>query len=424
MTAILEGSTATSERAFSLLFVLVAWRNLWRNKRRTWLSVGGIAFSLFLVVTGMAFQTGTYDDMINLGARLGHSHIQVQHPDYLDNPRVKNTFYDALGTSRSISQIPDVAGVAMRTESFALVSVGERSYGAMIVGVEPNKEPSVSDFPSLLIEGTYLSDVGHAYIGSALARNLSAAVGDEIVILGTGKTGNLAPMLLTIGGIFTTGITDVDRSYVQVRIEAFQEAFEFGDEIHRLLVSVSDLAQLNSVVAEMGRIVSDEVVVHDWETLMPEIRQGIDLDKISAQFMYWMLLAVVLLSIVNTFVMTVFERSREFGMLVAVGMRPRQIIGMVVIESIALWIVGSVVGLLVCLAVVIPTSWVGVPMPAAATEMSMGGMQIPTHIYPGLDASTLLTGPLVLGVGTVLGAMLPALRIRTLKPVEALREEE
>ena len=424
MTAILEGSTATSERAFSLLFVLVAWRNLWRNKRRTWLSVGGIAFSLFLVVTGMAFQTGTYDDMINLGARLGHSHIQVQHPDYLDNPRVKNTFYDALGTSRSISQIPGVAGVAMRTESFALVSVGERSYGAMIVGVEPNKEPSVSDFPSLLIEGTYLSDVGHAYIGSALARNLSAAVGDEIVILGTGKTGNLAPMLLTIGGIFTTGITDVDRSYVQVRIEAFQEAFEFGDEIHRLLVSVSDLAHINAVVADIRRVVSDEVVVHDWETLMPEIRQGIDLDKISAQFMYWMLLAVVLLSIVNTFVMTVFERSREFGMLVAVGMRPRQIIGMVVIESIALWIVGSVVGLLVCLAVVIPTSWVGVPMPAAATEMSMGGMQIPTHIYPGLDASTLLTGPLVLGVGTVLGAMLPALRIRTLKPVEALREEE
>ena len=424
MTAILEGSTATSERAFSLLFVLVAWRNLWRNKRRTWLSVGGIAFSLFLVVTGMAFQTGTYDDMINLGARLGHSHIQVQHPDYLDNPRVKNTFYDALGTSRSISQIPEVAGVAMRTESFALVSVGERSYGAMIVGVEPNKEPSVSDFPSLLIEGTYLSDVGHAYIGSALARNLSAAVGDEIVILGTGKTGNLAPMLLTIGGIFTTGITDVDRSYVQVRIEAFQEAFEFGDEIHRLLVSVSDLAHINAVVADIRRVVSDEVVVHDWETLMPEIRQGIDLDKISAQFMYWMLLAVVLLSIVNTFVMTVFERSREFGMLVAVGMRPRQIIGMVVIESIALWIVGSVVGLLVCLAVVIPTSWVGVPMPAAATEMSMGGMQIPTHIYPGLDASTLLTGPLVLGVGTVLGAMLPALRIRTLKPVEALREEE
>ena len=424
MTAILEGSTATSERAFSLLFVLVAWRNLWRNKRRTWLSVGGIAFSLFLVVTGMAFQTGTYDDMINLGARLGHSPIQVQHPDYLDNPRVKNTFYDALGTSRSISQIPDVAGVAMRTESFALVSVGERSYGAMIVGVEPNKEPSVSDFPSLLIEGTYLSDVGHAYIGSALARNLSAAVGDEIVILGTGKTGNLAPMLLTIGGIFTTGITDVDRSYVQVRIEAFQEAFEFGDEIHRLLVSVSDLAHINAVVADIRRVVSDEVVVHDWETLMPEIRQGIDLDKISAQFMYWMLLAVVLLSIVNTFVMTVFERSREFGMLVAVGMRPRQIIGMVVIESIALWIVGSVVGLLVCLAVVIPTSWVGVPMPAAATEMSMGGMQIPTHIYPGLDASTLLTGPLVLGVGTVLGAMLPALRIRTLKPVEALREEE
>ena len=424
MTAILEGSTATSERAFSLLFVLVAWRNLWRNKRRTWLSVGGIAFSLFLVVTGMAFQTGTYDDMINLGARLGHSHIQVQHPDYLDNPRVKNTFYDALGTSRSISQIPDVAGVAMRTESFALVSVGERSYGAMIVGVEPNKEPSVSDFPSLLIEGTYLSDVGHAYIGSALARNLSAAVGDEIVILGTGKTGNLAPMLLTIGGIFTTGITDVDRSYVQVRIEAFQEAFEFGDEIHRLLVSVSDLAHINAVVADIRRVVSDEVVVHDWETLMPEIRQGIDLDKISAQFMYWMLLAVVLLSIVNTFVMTVFERSREFGMLVAVGMRPRQIIGMVVIESIALWIVGSVVGLLVCLAVVIPTSWVGVPTPAAATEMSMGGMQIPTHIYPGLDASTLLTGHLVLGVGTVLGAMLPALRIRTLKPVEALREEE
>lgn len=424
MTAILEGSTATSERAFSLLFVLVAWRNLWRNKRRTWLSVGGIAFSLFLVVTGMAFQTGTYDDMINLGARLGHSHIQVQHPDYLDNPRVKNTFYDALGTSRSISQIPDVAGVAMRTESFALISVGERSYGAMVVGVEANKEPSVSDFPSLLIEGTYLSDVGHAYIGSALARNLSAAVGDEIVILGTGKTGNLAPMLLTIGGIFTTGITDVDRSYVQVRIEAFQEAFEFGDEIHRLLVAVSDLVHINAVVADIRRVVSDDVVVHDWETLMPEIRQGIDLDKIGAQFVYWMLLAVVLLSIVNTFVMTVFERSREFGMLVAVGMRPRQIIGMVVIESIALWIVGSIVGLLVCLAVVIPTSWVGVPMPAAATEISMGGMQIPTHIYPGLDASTLLTAPLVLGVGTVLGAMLPALRIRTLKPVEALREEE
>ena len=420
--AALSAPQVARPRGVSFIIAVVAWRNLWRNKRRTWLTVGGIAFALLLVVTAMSLQTGMYGGMADIATRLGSSHLQVQHPEFLDNPRVEHTVQGAIDLAREIERIAGVTAVTTRTESFALVSADERSFGALVMGVEPEREALVSDFPSMLSEGEYLTRRDHAYVGTALARNLGATVGDEIVVLGSSKNGSMAAMVLTIGGTFTSGVSELDRNLLQVPLTAYQEAYEFGDEVHRVMVATVDANDVTAVVDTTRAVVPIGLAVRDWDTLMPEVKQAIAVDRIGGQMMYATLIIIVVLSIVNTFIMTVFERTREFGMLVALGMRARQIIGMLLFEAFSLWLVGAIVGVSLSLCIIVPTSAVGVPI--AGLEEMAAQMRIPTRLYPGIDASALMTAPIIIGIGTLLAAWLPALRIRNLKPVDALREEE
>ena len=160
---------------------------------------------------------------------------------------------------------------------------------------------------------------------------------------------------------------------------------------------------------------------------MPELEQSITLDRISALMIYWLLMILVALSLVGAFMMTVFERTREFGMLLAIGMRPNAIGGMLAVEAVCVWALGAVLGIALCTAVVVPLSNVGIDIAALGGERMEGmteKMMMPTHMYPALVVDAFVQAPLVMLAGTLLAMLIPGLRVRRLKPVEALREEE
>ncbi|MDA1076950.1 MAG: ABC transporter permease, partial [Proteobacteria bacterium] len=179
-------------RALTLRVAAIAWRNLWRNGRRTWLGAGGIAFALMILVVGQSTQQGSFSAAIDNGARLMTGHLQIQHPMYQDDPRLEHLLSNASSIRDEVLKRPGAVAASIRAETFALASVGERSFGAQIVGVQSRREVQWSTLPAMVDEGRYLKGPGEAYVGAILARNLGATVGDEIVVLGTAKEGGVA----------------------------------------------------------------------------------------------------------------------------------------------------------------------------------------------------------------------------------------
>lgn len=411
------------------LFAVVAWRNLWRNPRRTWLTAGGTAFAILLVVLMMSLQAGMYDPVIDSSSRLGSGHVQVQHPSYHEDPRLRSMLRGGTELVRILASLPGVVAVAPRAEAFALFSAGveseERSFGARLVGVDPELEPGVSDFARRVTAGNFLRQTDDVVLGAGLARNLGASVGDEVVVLGTGREGGVAALGLTVGGIFETGMTDLDRSMAMLRLADMQEAFGLGDDVHRVVLrgdGIEDAGELSAGVrGALGD--GDEFRVLTWNDLMPEMEQAMRLDGLSGVLMYWMLLILVGFAIVNALVMTAYERTREFGMLLAIGMRPASVMAMLQVEALAMWALGVAIGMAAVAGPVWFLQAVGVPFPEGTQEAS-AGFALPERVHARLDVRAAAVSPLALLVVTLAAAGLASLRLRTLRPVDALRERE
>ncbi len=404
------------------LYMRVAWRNLWRNGRRTWLTAGGIAFSVFLCVAFMSFQLGSYDGMIDTATGMMSGHMQVQHEDYLDDPKVANRIVAGSDLLRELEDSPDIVAAAARVEGFALVSVGERSFGGLVMGVDPVREPKVSALSGQIVEGEYLPRADSAYVGKALGTNLGLKIGDEIFVLGSALEGGVAAAVFNVDGFFDTGQVELDRSILQVPLSAVQSAFGLGDSVHRIVLMGKNANDATAIAQGLAPTLPEEVRVLDWDKLLPELRQMIQMDAVTSVIVYVLLLAIVTLSVANSFTMTVFERTREFGMLVAIGMKPGGIVAMIVIEALCMWVVGTAIGAAVSYALMIGLGAVGVPI--AGLEDMAGQFMMPERIHPEVSFLTLGTAPVVLLAGTLVAGLIPALRVRRLKPVEALREEE
>jgi len=408
------------------MFVRVGWRNLWRNRGRTWRTAASIAVGATIVIFGMSIQKGMYGDMIDLATRLGSGHLQVQHTQYLDDPRPKYLISGAESLARQMAALPEVAATTVRAEAFGLVSIGEKSVGALIQGVDPERERVVSDLPKSLSQGTYLAQSDHAYVGAGLARNLGVGLGDEVVVLGTGVDGSVAAMVLTVGGIMETGQSAVDRSVLQVALPYLQAAFGLGDGGHRVVVNLHKIETIDRAIEAMQPMLTRGSVIRDWKVLMPDVEQAIALDRVMGEFIYVILILIVVFNIGNTLVITILERTREFGLLLAIGMRPQAIMGMIIVEALALWLVGCLLAWVLSAALLAYPVMVGIPLESMGVEELVQGFGIPVPdaLFGSVDARVVLMGPLAIGAGGLLASMFTMMRIRRLQPVEALRDEE
>lgn len=403
---------------------LIAWRNLWRNRRRTWLTSGGIAFAVWLLVFSMSMQDGTFEIMVDNAARLALGHAQIQHPDYQDDPRMEYTITGSDRLRERAAAEQDVIAVSEQAHGFALASHGERSFGAQVFGVDYAREAAWSSLPGLVSEGRYLAGPGEAVMGATLARNLAVSVGDEIVLLGTAKEGGVAAALATVVGTFSSGQVALDRALMQIPIDDFREAWGLApDEAHTLVILASTVADSTEVAAALKADEQVQARVLNWRELMPEAVQTIDVKFIGTLLFFALIAIIVTFSIVNTFMMTVFERTPEFGMLMAIGMKPGRIMGQLALEALFLALLGGVTGLLLSAALLAPLAEFGMPLPASATE-ALNAYNLPDRMYPRFSNTAAIASVLIMLVGTQFAAFIPALRILRMRPVEALRGTE
>ena len=401
----------------------LAWRNLWRRKRRTWLTVGAMVFSNVILVFLISMQLGMYATMIDNTVRAQTGHLQVQARGYIDDHKIRQVVPDVAALAAKLRSELGTDEVAARASAFALASSADRSYGLQVSGVQPDHEPAVSSLPGLVEQGRFLNDPDAAeiVIGSIMARNLKVHVGDELTLMGSGRDGSLAAAVVTVVGIFTTGVPDIDRSFAELPLPFFQDIFSMDGAGHAVAIMAPSLIQVGAVRTRVEALLpaGENLVVHDWDALLPGLKQAIQADFASAWFMYAVLIVLVAFSVLNTQLMSVLERTKEFGIVMSLGVTPGRLGRLVMLETGMMAMLGMVLGIVLGGALVLWLGHQGFTYPGL--EEMAGKFNLPSRIYPQFSAVGLLMGPAIVLLGCLAASLYPALRLHWLEPVTAMR---
>ena len=389
------------------------------------MTILAIVFATMLLVFMLSFQFGSYDTMINTAVKIHTGHVQVQAEGYTDKMDIRLVVPNPGAVDDVIKDIPGIEAYTSRANAFSLVSSSDRTYGVLLTGIDPEREAKVSTLKKLVQRGEYLAqeDTDMALVGELLARNLKVDIGDELVALGQGRDGSVAASVLKVKGIFSSGEDKFDRNSVQMPLGYFQDVFSMRGAVHEMVVLGRSLEDVKKIKKELGagvRSIDNDgnLVVLDWMELMPGIVQSIKLDLVSGLIMYVILIVVVAFSILNTFLMAIFERTREFGVLMAIGMTPGRLMKSLFLESATITLIGIILGIISGGMITWYYQVHGILISGAAELLSQYGL--PERMYPQLSVLSVSIGAGIVLIITILTAIYPVLKVRRLRPVEAM----
>lgn len=405
--------------------VKMAWRNIWRNPRRTILTISAIAFASVLLVFMLSFQFGSYSAMINSSVKIHAGHLQVQAKGYQDKKSIRLVVPNPLAVGSVLDEVAGVTAYTYRANAFSLVSSKERTYGIIVIGIDPIREANVSTLKKIIRKGSYLAegDTDQALVGELLARNLQVGLGDELTVLGQGRDGSIAATVVKVKGIYSSGMDEFDRSSIYMPLKNFQDVYAMRGAVHEVVAIGSSLRVVSKIkkAVQTGIEKLDQkhpFVVLDWKEIMPGLLQAIEMDLVSGIIFWLILIVVVAFSILNTFLMAIFERTREFGVLLAIGTAPGRLTKLLLIESTAMTVIGIVTGIIIGSLITWYFQVHGIDLGGSSDLLSQYG--ISGRIYPQLSLLTAFGGPGAVLLITFLTALYPGLKVRRLRPVEAM----
>ncbi len=414
--------------------ITVAWRNLWRHRRRSLITAAAMGLGMALCMFTIALTDGMYLQIFDVMVTQNLGHVQVHHPSYPSRHQLGDTVADAAGLLVGIEELPQVQAVSTRVFAFALAGGADGSAGARLVGVDPVREQAVSRAAERVAAGRFLAETPahEAVIGDGLAEELKLSVGDELVVIGQSAFGAMASDLYTVVGTFHTGSTALDRSGVYLHQADLQTLLDLPNQVHELVVVDQDADQA-PILAESIRGLylpaaaegapDPSLLVRTWKEADPTAARLIGTQDVGKYITLGIVFSVAALGVLNTMLMAVFERTRELGVMRALGMTPGQLVALVLLESALLGALsvgfGLVLGGLLDAWVVVQ----GIPF---ATPDGKG------LTYQGITLDPVIRGVvkadgIVLAAGcllsvSVLAAVWPAIRAARLRPVDAMRQ--
>lgn len=300
----------------------LAWRNIWRNKRRSYLTIGSIMFAVILAVYMRSMQLGSYENMIENSVRFYTGHIQIHQNGYWDDKVIDNSMLVDSNLLSSLHEIDGVTDVVPRVESFILSAYGTKTRGSLIIGIDPVAENGLTGLKNKLIKGEYL-DINDksVLISEGLANYLRMDIGDTLVMLGQGYHGSSAAAIYPIKGIVRFPTKEQNDQSVFLPIHQAQWLFDATDlltSISLMVDKVGNVAPVLSKTKELSDLETLEVM--DWQELTPELLQAIEIDNLSSKFMLYILYLVIGFGMLGTFMMMTAERQYEFGVMISIGM--------------------------------------------------------------------------------------------------------
>ena len=329
------------------MLLKLAWRNLWRNKRRTLITLASIFFAVILSTFMVSLKEGFYKGMIDsmIGAFTGYA--QIHATGYWDDKTLENTFEFDDSLALELKNVKALLSYAPRVESFALAASEEITRGTLVVGVDPQKEMLHTNLQERVVQGEYLQAGGQAaLLGDALAKYLKVGVGDTIVLLGQGYHGASAAGKYPIKGIVKFGSPELSKQLVFLSLQAAQKLFDVEDRLTNLVLLPQQKSQTNTLVQSLQNGLGKEYEVMAWQELTPEIINMIETEKMEGYVFMFILYMVISFGIFATILMMLAERMHEFGVLVAVGMKRINLAKVMILEILSISILGAILGML------------------------------------------------------------------------------
>jgi putative ABC transport system permease protein len=406
-----------------MLFFSMAWRNVWRNRRRSLLTVLAIALGLAFNIFMRGIGDGFHEQMVDNSVRAEIGHIQIHRAGYHDEPGLNKTLPDPKKVAAAIRTLPDVRGYSLRVLGGGLASTAENSSGVEILGVDPAQEQTVTTIQHAIVQGRYLaaSLQRPILLGDRLAARLKVSVGDKVVLMVQAADGSMGAQLFKVSGIFRSGAPEMDEGVVFVLRSDAQNLFALGDRVTEAALLLGSSRDVPVALDTLRRDLSaDPVEVLPWWQVEPFLQQFIQIDDAFFYIIVLIFFVVISTGILNTIMMSIFERVREFGVMMALGTKPRQVIKMVVQEALALGLVGVVCGSLIGSALTLYFAGQGINLSSFSAGAAALGITS-SRVYSELTAANLLYSNLAVMAVVLLVALYPAIHAAGLRPVEAIR---
>lgn len=405
------------------MLLRMAFRNLFRNKRRTLITMTAIAMGMALIDVTVNLQHGSYKDLINRGVSSIAGHVVVRAVGYSDEP--ERVVEDSAGLAKRLSGVSTEAKVQRRAFLGGLLTSTAGSAAVQAVAVEPEVSRSVGSMYDEMVEGDWLEKDRDIVIGVRLAESLEVELGEKLVFMGQSQ-GEMTSRLFRLKGVFKTGAADVDGLMVMMTLPAGQELLGGNDPASMVTLHLDDASGWpDAVDAALGAFEGFDVDVLSWKGALPDVDAFIQADRNIGQGMLFALFIIVSMGVFNTFLMSVLERTREFGVLQSIGMKPNQIASMVLMEGGLLGFLGVVVGTLLGVLLSYPMVVNGLDFSESFGEgMSNGGVVMATTVYSAWDVPRMAFFAFACFFVTFLAAVWPAWKVSRMEPVKALRSQE
>ncbi len=398
----------------------IAWRNLWRNKKRTLITVSSVFFGVILSSLMGSMQEGSYQKMIENVARFYAGHAQIQHENYPDNQSINNSFVVSDSLVEKLGQTKGIEMVVPRLESFSLASSGNQTEGVMILGVNPELEDQMTDLSGKIVKGTWFDSLNQVLAGKDLAGNLGISVGDTLVMISQGLHGVSAYGKYPVTGLFSHPNPELNRHLVYLPIDEARYFYQAFDHVTSLALVAESQKAMNKAIPKIKEQMPENHILRTWQEMFPAIVQQIQSDRATALIMKLILYMVIGFGILGTVVMMMAERRQEFSVMVAVGMFRFKLAVMLLIEILWIGIIGVSAGFIGSFPVI---GWFvnhPVPIGGQAGEW-MKNIGFEPYMYFAWDIGVFLQQMLVVFILTLLISLYPFIKAFKVSPVVGLK---
>lgn len=401
--------------------IKLAWRNLWRNKRRTIIAISSIVFSVLLASWMRSMQEGSYDSMINTSVKFYSGYLQVQDTAYWDERTLDNSFEASVDLQNKIEKIEDITLVSHRVESFALAANHIKSKPAMVMGIQPEKEDQITNLSKKMQSGSFLqSGDKETVIGSALADYLNLGIGDTLVMISQGYHGISASGLFSIKGIIKHPNAEFDKRLVYLDIETARDFYSAYGLSTALVIMTNDHYQVNHIKDAVSGILDPNNKVMAWTDMAPELEQVIQSDRGGGIIMLGILYLVIAFGMFSVVIMMVKERRREFGVTHAIGMQKSKMSVILFIETLLIGFIGCSIGLIFSFFFCLYFYYNPIPLSGEMAEVTaMYGME--PYMFMSMKSSLFYNQMIVVFIISIVIAVFPMYNIGKLKITEAMR---
>jgi putative ABC transport system permease protein len=401
----------------------LAWRNIWRNRRRTLITAVSIMFAVVFAVFAKSINEGVYEEMIANMVRFHTGYLQVQDPLYHEEPSLDNAlYYDEALQADILAASEHIEYLLPRIETFALAAGQEQSRGTVLLGVDPLLEERLNELGDRIVAGRMLEwGDGTAVVSEGLARRLDLGVGDTLVLLGQGRFGMTAAGTFPIAGLMRHPLRELNDQLVYLSLPDAQWLLSMEDHVTNVLVAPTEMRRTETAAARLGEVLADDGLrVLTWQEMTPELVQTIEFDRLSDSIMFGILYMIIGFGIFGTVLTMTLERLREFGMLLSIGMR-RLRLGMVLLaETLMISFLGVVCGLGIGYALMRYFHANPIQLAGDTAEVVMD-MGIDPVMTASLDPGILFSQAVIVFTMAFVICLYPIVKVARLNIIEAAR---